>query len=88
MSDDLDAAGLGAFFALDHLELDLGSFLKEGAAGVVGVNEDVFAPALRRDETKSLSCVEELNGAFLHWVRIMRHWRRADHQIHSETTFS
>src|SRR5260221_577060 len=66
LADDLHAAGLRSLLALNHLELDLGALLEDGAARVVGVDENVLAAALRRDEPKTLSCVEELDGTFLH----------------------
>ena len=43
-----------------------GALLNHSAPEIVGVDEYVLAAALRRDESKTLGRVEELNCTFLH----------------------
>lgn len=79
-SDDFYAASLRTLLALNNVELDFGALLQQDATRVVRVYEDILAAAVRRDEPKTLRCVEELDRAFLHGGR-MRHPRRQSYDI-------
>src|SRR6516165_4311350 len=65
-SDDLHGARLRPLLSLDNLELDLRALLQDGAPGVVRVNKHVLPATIRRDEPKTLGCVEKLDRPFLH----------------------
>src|SRR5438045_3858333 len=65
-SDHLHGASLGSLLSLDDLELDLHAVLQDGAPRVVGVNKHVLPATIRRDETETLTRVEELDRTSLH----------------------
>jgi len=65
-SHDTDVAGLRSFFARNDIEFDFGSFLKDGAACVIGMNEHVLAPIVRSNESEAFTCIEEFYCAFGH----------------------
>jgi hypothetical protein len=64
--DDLYAAGLGSFLAVDDFVLNLGAILQDSAIRVVGMDKHVFSAAIWRDEPKTLTRIEELNRTLLH----------------------
>ena len=66
LRNDAHAAGLRTFFSFNNIELYLRSFLKVGATCVVSMNEHVFASVVGSNEAKTIVCIEELHGTFLH----------------------
>jgi hypothetical protein len=70
LASDADVAGLGALFALNNLELDLGALIEGGTAEIIGVYEHVFAAVVRGDEAETFIRIEKFNCTFLHAVHI------------------